>query len=152
MLEQLESRDLFAADMVVQWNDNVLAAIRVDKTPPPMASRDLAIVHAAIYDAVNAIDRNYKPYAVDVPAIAGTSAEAAVAAAAHRALVALFPAQAATFDAQFTASLATITDGPAETNGVALGNLVADQMLALRANDGSAAVVSYTPGSGPGVW
>jgi len=152
LLEQLESRDLFAADMVVQWNDNVLAAIRVDKTPPPKASRDLAIVHAAIYDAVNAIDRNFKPYAVDVPAIAGTSAEAAVAAAAHRALVALFPAQTATLDAQFTASLATITDGPAETNGVALGNLVADEMLALRANDGSAAVVSYTPGSVPGAW
>ena len=62
---------MFAADMVVQWNDNVLAAIRVDKTPPPKASRDLAIVHGAIYDAVNAIDRNFKPYAVDVPAIAG---------------------------------------------------------------------------------
>lgn len=150
--ETLEARDLFAADMVVQWNNHLLDAIRVDKTPPPMAARDMAIVHAAIYDAVIAIDRNYKPYAVDVPALPGTSADAAVAAAAHRALVALFPAQAATFDAKFTASLATITDGAAETNGVALGNLVADKMLALRANDGWNAVVAYTPGSGPGVW
>jgi hypothetical protein len=138
--------------MVIQWNDNVLAAIRVDRTPPPKASRDLAIVHASIYDAVNAIDRTHKPYAVDVPALPGTSAEAAVAAAAHRALVALFPAQTATFDAEFTASLTTIPDGSAENNGVALGNLVADKMLALRANDGASATVAYTPGSGPGVW
>ena len=151
-LEQLEPRDLFAADMVIEWNNNVLAAIRVDKTPPPKASRDLAIVHAAVYDAVNAIDRTYKPYAVDVPALPGTSAEAAVAAAAHRTLVALFPAQTATFDAEFTASLSTIADGSAENNGVALGNLVADKMLALRATDGSSTVVAYTPGSGPGVW
>jgi membrane-associated phospholipid phosphatase len=151
-LEQLEPRDLFAADMVVQWNDNVLAAIRVDKTPPPKAARALAIVHTSIYDAVNAIDRTYKPYAVDVPALPGTSAEAAVATAAHRALVTLFPAQSATFDTEFTASLATIADGPAENNGVALGNLVADKMLALRANDGASAVVSYTPGSDPGDW
>src|SRR5258707_6079521 len=121
-LEQLEPRDLFAADMVIQWNDNVLAAIRVDKTPPPKASRDLAIVHTSIYDAVNAIDRTYKPYAVDVPALPGTSAEAAVAAAAHRTLVALFPAQTATFDAEFDTSLATIVDGSAKNNGVALGN------------------------------
>jgi len=152
LIEQLEPRDLFAADMVVQWNNNVLDAIRVDKTPPPKASRDLAIVHASIYDAVNAIDRTYKPYAVDVPALPGTSAEAAVAAAAHRALVALFPAQTATFDTEFAVSLATITDGSSKANGVALGNLVADKMLTLRANDGSSTVVTYTPGSGPGVW
>ncbi len=151
-LEQLEPRDLFAADMVIQWNDHILAAIRVDKTPPPKASRNLAIIQASVYDAVNAIDRTHAPYAVDVPALPGTSAEAAIAAAAHRALVALYPAQTATFDAQFTASLATITDGAAETNGVALGNLVADKMLALRANDGSATVVPYAPGTGPGVW
>jgi PAP2 superfamily/RTX calcium-binding nonapeptide repeat (4 copies) len=152
LLEQLEPRDLFASDMVTQWNDNVLAAIRFDRTPPPVASRALAIVHAAVYDAVNAIDRTHKPFAVDVPALPGTSAEAAVAAAAHRTLVALFPAQTATLDAQLTASLATITDGSAENHGVALGNLVADKMLALRANDGATAVVTYTPGSGPGAW
>jgi hypothetical protein len=143
---------MFAADMVIQWNDSVLDAIRVDKTPPPKAARALAIVHTSVYDAVNAIDRTHKPYAVDVPALPGTSAEAAVAAAAHRTLVSLFPAQAATFDTEFTASLATITDGSAETNGVALGNLVADRILALRANDGSTAVVTYTPGSDPGDW
>ena len=152
LLEQLESRELFATDMVTQWNDNALAAIRVDSTAPPKASRALAIIHAAVYDAVNAIDRTHKPYAIDVPALPGTSAEAAVAAAAHRTLVALFPAQTATFDAQFTASLAGITDGASENAGVALGNLVADKMLALRAADDSTTVVTYTPGSGPGVW
>src|SRR4051812_16982182 len=151
-LEHLEPRDLFAGDMVTAWNDVALQAIRVGNTPPPIASRALAIVHTSIYDAVNAIDRTNRPYAVDVPALPGTSAEAAVAAVAHRALAALFPAQTATFDAQFTSSLAGIPDGPSEDAGVALGNLVADRMLALRASDGSTAVVIYPPGTAPGLW
>jgi hypothetical protein len=129
-----------------------LQAIRTGLTPPPVASRNLAIVHAAVYDAVNAIERTHKPYAVDVPALPGTSAEAAVAAAAHTALAALFPAQTATFDTQFSASLATIPDGPAEDAGVALGNLVAGSMLALRASDGATTIVPYTPGTDPGDW
>ena len=78
-VENLEPRDLLASDMVIEWNDNVLDAIRVDRTAPPRASRILAIVHTAVYDTVNAIDRTHKPYAVDVPALPGTSAEAAVA-------------------------------------------------------------------------
>ena len=67
-------------------------------------------------------------------------------------MLSLFPAQAATFNAALTASLATIPDGAAENLGVALGANVAAQMLTLRANDGSAAVVAYTPGTDPGDW
>src|SRR6267142_1810799 len=80
-VERLERRDLLAADMVLEWNSVALDAIRTDKTPPPKASRDLAIVHTAIYDAVNAIDRTHQVYAVNVLASPTTSREAAVAAA-----------------------------------------------------------------------
>jgi hypothetical protein len=152
MLEQLEPRSLMAADMVLEWNDITLQAFRTASTPPPIASRALAIVHTAIYDAVNAIDRTHDPYAVDVLAAPSTSRDAAVAAAAHRALISLFPAQIATFDAALTASLATVPDGAAENLGVALGMNVANQMLALRAGDGSATTVPYTPGTDPGDW
>jgi hypothetical protein len=151
-LETLEPRSLMVADMVLEWNDIALAAFRTASTPPPIASRALAIVHTAIYDSVNAIERTHEPYAVDVLAAPSTSAEAAVAAAARAALVSLLPAQQATFDAALTASLATIPDGAAENLGVALGANVAAQMLALRANDGATAVVNYTPGSDPGDW
>jgi hypothetical protein len=151
-LERLESRDLMAADLVLHWNEILLDAIRVERTSPPVASRAMAIVHAAIYDAVNAIHRTHEPYAVSVPALAITSAEAAVSAAAHATLSALFPAQTATFDAALTAALAEIPDGPAESLGIDLGENVAEQMLALRANDGSSVVVPYVPGTDPGNW
>jgi hypothetical protein len=151
-IESLEPRSLLAADMVLQWNEIMLEAIRADSTNPPRASRAMAIVHAAIYDSVNAIDRTHEVYAVNVFASPLTSREAAVAAAAHATLTSLIPSQQAAFDAALTAALATIPDGTAENLGVALGQQVAAQMLALRANDGSTAVVSYTPGSDPGDW
>jgi hypothetical protein len=151
-LELLEARQLMAADMVLHWNEVLLDAVRVDRTAPPRAARAMAIVHAAIYDAVNAIERTHEVYAVDAFALPGTSAEAAVAAAAHATLASLFPAQAGTFAAELTASLATIADGAAEDQGVALGEDVAAQTLALRANDGSGTSVPYTPGTDPGDW
>jgi hypothetical protein len=151
-LERLEPRSLLASDIVIHWNDVALAAFRTDRTPPPIASRALAIMHAAIYDSVNAIDRTHEVYAVDVLASPLASREAAVAAAAERTLSTLFPAQAGTFAAQLEASLGTVADGLAEDRGVALGVHVADEMLALRADDGSGAVVPYTPGTEPGDW
>ncbi|MBX6316482.1 MAG: chemotaxis protein CheB, partial [Isosphaeraceae bacterium] len=142
---------MLAGDLVIQWNATALDAIRVDNRAPQIASRTLAIMHAAIFDAVNAIDREYQPYRVDVMS-PGASAEAAVAAAADRVLTQIYPAQAATFDSKLASSLAAIPDGPAEDGGVALGRFVADQILALRRNDGSNLVVPYTPGTKPGDW
>jgi hypothetical protein len=141
-----------AADMVLQWNEILLDAVRTDRTAPPIASRAMAIVHAAIYDAVNAIDRTHEVFAVDVLASPTASREAAVAAAAHATLSSLFPAQAADFETFLEASLATVPDGPAEDAGVALGVDCATQMLALRLGDGWDATVPYTPGTDPGDW
>ena len=113
----------------------------------------MAITQAAVYDSVNALDRTHEVYLVDALAHPQASREAAVAAAAHRALVAFYPAQAAVLDAKLMASLATIPDGKAEDDGVALGRSVADQILALRQNDGSGVVLPpYLGGTAPGQW
>jgi hypothetical protein len=151
-LEPLESRHLMAGDLVLEWNDIALDAIRAERTAPPIASRALAIVHSAIYDAVNAIDRTHQVYAVNVLASPLASREAAVAAAAYTTLANLFPAREPTFKAEYEADLADIPHGLAENLGVSLGQKVAQQMLALRANDGSTVTVSYTPGNQPGEW
>src|SRR5207244_1946089 len=127
-IERIEDRVMLSADIILEWNRVLLAAVRVDRTPPPVAARDMAMVQAAVYDGVNAIDRTYEPYRVDVKAPRGTSPEAAAAAAAHRVLVSLFPAQSAAFDAELVSSLAEIRDGPAEHKGVRLGEEVADSI------------------------
>lgn len=150
--EILEERALMAADMVLQWNDIILQAIRTDKTAPPIAARDLAIMHLAIYDAVNSIDRTHAAYHISMAANPLVSLDAAVAAAAHRALVNLFPAQAATFDANFTTALDEVEDGVPEDSGVALGEAIADAILELRQDDGATNTVTYTPGTEPGQW
>lgn len=151
-VETLERRELMAADMVLQWNDVALDAIRATSMNPPRASRALAIMHAAIYDAVNALERTHEVYAIDILASPLASREAAVAAAAHDTLIALFPTLQSTFDDKLIESLATIPDGLAENLGVDLGEEVAAQMLALRAGDGSDVTVPYTPGNAPGDW
>lgn len=155
LIEALENRLVMSADAVVQWNNIALDAIRTEKTAPPIAARDLAILHTAIYDSVNAIDRTHAFYFAgdaDVVAPADTSLEAAVAAAAYQTLASLFPAEETSFLAKYQASLAEVADGPAEDLGVAVGETVAARILALRSTDGSTAVVAYTPGTDPGDW
>jgi len=140
--------------MVLEWNANAADAIvGVAGLRPERGLIRLAMVHIAIYDAVNAIDGYpFQAYGVHPTVIPPASADAAVAAAAHDILVALFPAQQAALDAKYAASLSTIADGPAKSNGIAVGQQTAAGILTLRANDGRDAVVSYSPGSGPGVW
>ena len=140
------------ADVVTDWNNAALDAIRTGNTPPPIASRALAILHTSIYDAVNGIDRRHEAYLVPSAVPASASREAAASAAAHGALVNLFPASTSSFDALYTAIVATIPNGPHKTAGVVWGEFVANQILAARANDGSSAVVPPPDGSGPGVW
>jgi hypothetical protein len=140
------------ADVVTDWNNAALNAIRAGSKAPPIASRSLAILHAAIYDAVNGIDRTHEYYLVPSAVPASASREAAASAAAHEALVSLFPANRSSFDALHAAILAAIPDGPQRTAGIVWGEFVANQILAARANDGSDAIVPPPGGSGPGVW
>lgn len=152
-LEALEDRLVPAADMVLQWNDVLRDAIRIAGTAATFASRIMAITHGSMYDAVNALDRTHEAYLVDTIAHPRASREAAVAAAAHRSLITFYPSQAAMLNAKLDASLATIPDGKSEDDGVALGRSVADQILALRQNDGSGVVLPpYVGSTEPGKW
>jgi len=139
-------------DVVTDWNNAALDAIRAGRTAPPIASRSLAILHAAIYDAVNGIARTHESYLVPSAGPASASRAGAASAAAHATLVNLFPVSASTFDTLHAAILATISDSPQKTAGITWGEFVASQILAARANDGSTAVVQPPDGSGPGVW
>src|SRR5438067_13809021 len=87
-----------ADDPVVQWNEAALQSIKAEKTPPPIAARQLAILHIAIFDAVNSIRRDHRPFEVDKTAASETSEEAAVAGAAHRVLTSLYPSRSRLFD------------------------------------------------------
>jgi hypothetical protein len=140
------------ADVVTDWNNAALDAIRAGNTTPPIASRRLAILHVSIYDAVNGIARTHETYLVPSAVPASASRPAAASAAAHQALVNLFPANASSFDALHAAILAGIPDSPYKRTGIVWGEFVANQILAARANDGSDAVVLPPVGSGPGVW
>jgi len=93
-----EMRAPKAPDMVLKWNDVALQAIRAERSPPPIAARALAIMHISVYDAVMAIERTHQPYMVEASTMPGASTEAAAAAAAHRALISLYPKQREYFD------------------------------------------------------
>ncbi len=124
------------ADVVLAWNDAALAAVKADRTPPPLAARNLAMVHVAVYDAVNGIRRTHRPFRVDTAVVAGTSEETAASVAAHRVLRRLHPKQADTFDRLLERCLARVADGPAKEQGRDLGTLIADKTLEWRPASG----------------
>jgi len=117
------------ADVVTQWN------LQVFISGGPQLQRTLALVHLAMFDALNATSPRYQAY-LPLPApAAGTNGEAAAASAAHGVLLRLFPAQAAALDAQLAVSLAGIPNGPGKTAGVQYGDLVAQALYQARLND-----------------
>jgi len=127
------------ADEVTDWNLTTENAIKTAALNPGLQGRILAIVHTAVYDAVNGIVGKYTPYFVTESAPPGARPEAAAVQAAYTALKALFPAQTPTFDAQLAASLANIPGGPKNISvvrGRAWGEHVANLILAWRAGDG----------------
>src|SRR5215471_12731500 len=123
---------------VVEWNKTLLVIVRTPGAQPATIhpTRSFAIMHAAIYDAVNAIDGTHKPYVVRLSASHFASQEAAAAAAAHEVLAKLYPNFQATLDAQLQKALAQLPN-VGKPEGINIGNTVADQILALRSNDGS---------------
>jgi hypothetical protein len=133
------------------WNEIMLQAIALAGSPPPVATRAMAIESLAVFNAVSAIEGT-PGYLLSLTAPDGASAAAAAAQAAHDALVVLFPGQTALFDAQLVSSLGAIADGEAKTDGIAVGAQAAADMIALRAGDGWNVPVPYTPGTEPGMW
>src|SRR5438876_150618 len=109
-VESLEDRCLLSTNVVIQWNQAVLNAIRADRPTIGFVTRDLAIVHSAIYDAVNAIDHTSTVFHVPVLAPADASPQAAAAAAGLLTAAALFPTDLNLFQATFQTLLGDIPD------------------------------------------
>ena len=141
-------------DPVVQWNRTLLTMVRTPGAQPATihSTRSFAILHAAIYDAVNAIDRTHRPYAVRFAGVSRRASQAAAAdAAAHDVLVALYPAFTSTLDAELEHSLTLVPEGVGKTEGIRIGQAAAQALLALRNHDGaSERPVPYVFGTAPG--
>jgi hypothetical protein len=137
------------ADVVTDWNMAAIRAAQASGQPNPMFARNMAMVHAVIYDAVNAIDRRHTIYAVEVKAEPGASVDAA---AAYGVLTKLYWSQTPAFDVALEASMAAIPDGPARADGMAVGRQAVEMLIALRKDDRSTATVTYTPKRDPGVY
>jgi hypothetical protein len=139
------------ADMVTDWNVIAFNTVPPAVQGPPQA-RILGYVQAAVFDAVNSVERKYTPYAVDLKA-PDASAEAAAASAAHGALIRFYPVQKAALDTSLEKSLAALPEGPAKHHGVELGKTVAERIHALSLPDGAdASPPSYTPGKEAWSW
>jgi hypothetical protein len=138
------------ADVVLDWN--AIAVTTVQGQSPFAQARFMAITQLAVFEAVNAITRDYKPYLGTVVPPAGASADAAAIAAAYNVLKTYFPL-APDLDPAYAASLAVIPNGSAKSGGIATGQAAAAQMIVLRLNDGSSPPQFYAPASiDPGVW
>ena len=144
------------ADTVTEWNANAGSVIFGLGQGPAISIPHLAMVHGAVYDAVNAIDRSREGYLLSGPmGSPSDSKEAAAATAAYRVMKALYlgSAQQTALDGMYATSLAGIADGPAKAGGIAVGEAAAAEMLSKRASDGRFGAFRFDgTGSGPGVW
>jgi len=140
---------------VANWDAVGTQAFTAAALSPAEGHTIFAYVAIGVYDSVVAVEGGHKPFLVDADAPDGASAEAAVAAAARGILVHYLPAQSASIvEPAYTAALAAIPDGKAESDGVTIGAQVASELIALRADDGFRAPVTYTPPNppAPGDW
>jgi hypothetical protein len=144
---------MISADVVIEWNEIAIATSTTAKQPPFEASRTMAIVHTAIFDAVNSIEPQYTPYKIKIDAPARSSVEVAAISAAYTTLVALFPDQKHSLDSAYTNSLSKISDnGDSKNNGIAVGQKAAAAILAVRHSDASDAPNLYQPKTTAGVY
>jgi hypothetical protein len=139
-------------DAVLAWITTMDEVIKADVANVGMATRTMAMVSAAMYDAVNDIERTGAVYKVDVKAPRDASASAAASEAAYTVLSAIEPALQPLLDVTMAQSMAAVPSARARQEGVAVGLKVAQGILAWRADDGSTAVVPYIPGTAPGQW
>jgi hypothetical protein len=138
------------ANVITDWDEKAVTV--VTPMPPYVAQRVMGMVHAAMFDAVNSIERRYRPYLVQLPAAPGTSKEAAAAAAAAAILVTIDPKTANDTKAVLARYVASIADSEPKLDGVKLGEAVAAKVLETRANDGADAPDAYRPRTTPGVY
>lgn len=142
-----------AGNIITDWDEKAVSLVQTGTVRPPFTShRTMAILHVAMFDAINSIEPRYKPYMVKLPAAPDISKEAAAAAAAGAVLVKLVPDAAADVQSTLASSLATVPDGDTKAKGIELGQEVAARILAARENDGASAPDAYRPRTSPGVY
>jgi hypothetical protein len=139
-------------DVIMDWNAKADALAIEKQLPNAPNTRGQAMLHIAMFEAVNAIDRRYAPYKLNLTADRTTSREAAAAAAAYDVLLALHPDKKADLDAALAGSLAGIAESEAKSKGIGLGKQAAAGIIALRANDGSNTPEDYRPVTTAGVY
>ena len=152
-------------DVAIQWNmiaQNVLQPAMAMPSPGTMAMAGMSMprafvilsyAHAAMYNAVVAIEGGYEPWMVATAAPAGGSAPAAAAAAVHAVLVAYVPGQKDMLDMQLLETLTSLGSASGDSaKGTAVGRAAAQAVLDLRAGDGLDAPVTYAPARASGVW
>ena len=140
------------ADAVLDWNEQGVVAVLAAKQLPPDGARSMAIVHVAMFNAINAVERRYASYGFDVRGPAHASVDAAAASAARTVLEKLFPDQHERLKHAFTAALKQIVGQRGIEAGIALGEQAANDCLAMRADDGVGAASRYRPATAPGVY
>jgi hypothetical protein len=144
------------ANVITDWDEKAIAVVTpmasLGGTNPYMAQRMMAIIHVAMFDAVNSIERRYRPYLVQLPAGPGTSKEAAAAAAAATIIATVDPDATDKIKVAMETYLASIPESAAKFDGIKLGSEVAASVLHARANDGSSAPDAYRPRTAPGVY
>jgi len=159
--------DVRLGDVIQDWNAATLNIIRewsttsndpyegrIVPSQPPRVARNLAMIHAAMFDAVNSIDRLYEPYLVQIDAAPNTSPNLAAAAAAHQVASKLYTDsdELAVWNASLAEALAVVTTNFDVPASLALGRSVGNAILSDRANDGASTTVAYTPGNELGNW
>jgi hypothetical protein len=136
------------ANVITDWDAKAVAVV----APAPVGQRELAMVHVAMFDAVNSIERRYRPYLIQLTAPKTTSQDAAAATAAGAVLAGLYPGKAGEMRAALATYLATIADADAKSDGIKLGEAVAAEILRARADDGANAADAYRPKTKPGAY
>lgn len=124
-------------DPVILWNNQALEAIRQDKTEGPIAARNLAILHAAIFDAVNSIEGTYMPYRASLDRSSDADINIAITAAAHRVLSKLYPKQSSNFDTLLLQQYNAVPESRRKKEGIRIGREVAVQLIQWRQTDRS---------------
>ena len=140
------------ADVIMDWNARADSIATDKRLLPPVHGRVLAIMHVAMFEAVNAIERRYVPYRLNLVADRKTSGEVAAAVAGRDVLVDLYPDQKSGLDALLAETLNKVEEGPAKERGIILGRKAAADILELRSADGSDVSESYRPVAQPGVY
>ncbi len=140
------------ADVIMDWNARADAIATDKRLLPPVHGRGLAMMHVAMFEAVNSIERRYVPYRLKLVADRKTSGETAAAVAAHDVLVSLYPDLKSGLDALLAETLNRVEEGAAKERGIILGRKAAGDILELRGTDGSEAAETYRPVTQPGVY